>query len=474
VQSLGVTGARQALGRRDVRRRARRACLRPSTIRRSSSPRPDDRFRCWFHLEPSDISEVTSQAVLAKNATRSSSSATCRAATRPARQPTKLSADITLPELSRAAFIDLYPLLPYQIDLIIQVVSGLRTQGGASKHVGGANRTIIKLAQQLLIHPTSVYAQRGVGDLARWIKSTTSSRRTSTARSGQDPTASPSRSASHSRQRRQVDLPAAVRQSVHRTAENIAACLYPSLARRRSSSRSRKRCRCSSTAIWSARATTVIAFPPRPRTTGIGFATALRLDRAMPKRLHSRNAHRASGSRSRRITLEGVKPFRAGSAIDGHEEEKGDLTVHLSSWLMRATPSRAGEGAAAHEASRRPTRSSGPCPQRPIDRENVRTVPQPRYGSSQRAATPAPRTRRALADGRSRARRHQSRAAAPAALRCLNGSAYFRGNDRSPSSSAGDVAKATTHASSARFYPRVHSLRRRCAPDRRANAAWTA
>ena len=69
-------------------------------------------------------------------------------------------ADITLPELSRAAFIDLYPLLPYQIDLIIQVVSGLRTQGGASKHVGGANRTIIKLAQQLLIHPDVGLAQQ--------------------------------------------------------------------------------------------------------------------------------------------------------------------------------------------------------------------------------------------------------------------------------------------------------------------------
>ena len=55
---------------------------------------------------------------------------------------TRLTADIKLPELTRDGFIDLYPLLPYQIDLIIQVVSGLRTQGGASKHVGGANRTI--------------------------------------------------------------------------------------------------------------------------------------------------------------------------------------------------------------------------------------------------------------------------------------------------------------------------------------------
>ena len=79
----------------------------------------------------------------------------------------RLTADIVLPELSRRAFIDLYPLLPYQIDLIIQVVSGLRTQGGASKHVGGANRTIIKLAQQLLINPEVALGDQEVGQLAR-------------------------------------------------------------------------------------------------------------------------------------------------------------------------------------------------------------------------------------------------------------------------------------------------------------------
>ncbi len=66
---------------------------------------------------------------------------------------TRITAEIKLPELSARRFVDLYPLLPYQIDLIIQVVSGLRTQGGGSKHVGGANRTIIKLAQQLLVNP---------------------------------------------------------------------------------------------------------------------------------------------------------------------------------------------------------------------------------------------------------------------------------------------------------------------------------
>jgi len=55
----------------------------------------------------------------------------------------------------------------YQIDLIIQVVSGLRSQGGASRHVGGAKRTIIKLAQQLLINPTVNLADQPIGSVAR-------------------------------------------------------------------------------------------------------------------------------------------------------------------------------------------------------------------------------------------------------------------------------------------------------------------
>ena len=43
----------------------------------------------------------------------------------------------------------------------------LRTQGGASRHVGGANRTIIKLAQQLLIGPAVNLASHPLGELAR-------------------------------------------------------------------------------------------------------------------------------------------------------------------------------------------------------------------------------------------------------------------------------------------------------------------
>src|SRR6185295_2636268 len=78
-----------------------------------------------------------------------------------------LTADIKLPELARDGFVDLYPLLPYQIDLIFRVVSGVRTQGGSARHVGGANRTIIKLAQQLLINPAVNLSEQPLGARAR-------------------------------------------------------------------------------------------------------------------------------------------------------------------------------------------------------------------------------------------------------------------------------------------------------------------
>lgn len=190
-----------------------------------------DRFPLQVHLEPSDISEVTSKRVLSKNAaaekilrdlfTTHSGRLTAH---------TKLSADVKLPELTTQRFMDLYPLLPYQIDLIIEVVSGLRTQGGASKHVGGANRTIIKLAQQLLIHDAVGLADQPVGNLVRvdQIYDLVAGNIPSEIRG------------KISAIKQEVDHPLAQSvakaicllqyvQNIHRTAENIAATIHPSV-----------------------------------------------------------------------------------------------------------------------------------------------------------------------------------------------------------------------------------------------------
>lgn len=132
--------------------------------RRIELPKLMDRFPLQVHLEPSDISEVTSRRVLAKKAPAETLLGKLYDDNR-ARLDlnSRITADIKLPALTRENFVDLYPLLPYQIELIIDIVSGLRMQGGASKHVGGANRTIIKLAQQLLINPATKVSEAPIG-----------------------------------------------------------------------------------------------------------------------------------------------------------------------------------------------------------------------------------------------------------------------------------------------------------------------
>jgi hypothetical protein len=191
-----------------------------------------DRFPLQVHLEPSDISEVTSRRVLLKNAGAQAALGKLFDEHRGRlTEHTRLTADIKLPELSRDGFIDLYPLLPYQIDLIIQVVSGLRTQGGVSKHVGGANRTIIKLAQQLLINPAVKLADLPVGVIVRLdqvydlvegnIGSEVRAKIEAIAKELDHPLAQPVAKV--------ICLLQYVK-SVHRTAENIAGALHPGVA----------------------------------------------------------------------------------------------------------------------------------------------------------------------------------------------------------------------------------------------------
>lgn len=197
--------------------------------RRVELARLMDRFPLQVHLEPSDISEVTSRRVLSKNANGESTLRKLFEAHRgKLSQCTTISADIRLPQLTAENFITLYPLLPYQIDLIISVVSGLRTQGGAGHHVGGANRTIIKLAQQLLIHPSIALAESEVGRLVRIdqiydlvasnIPSELRGKISDIERQVEHAYAGPVAKA--------VCLLQFVK-NIHRTAENIAACLHP-------------------------------------------------------------------------------------------------------------------------------------------------------------------------------------------------------------------------------------------------------
>lgn len=125
-----------------------------------------DRFPIEVDLAPSDIREVTAQRVLKKKpSARTALAALYETHRGQLAEATRVTGKLQSVALGPETFADLYPFLPYQVDLIIDVVSGLRTQAGASRQVGGANRTIIKLAQQVLIHPRTKLGEAPVGRL---------------------------------------------------------------------------------------------------------------------------------------------------------------------------------------------------------------------------------------------------------------------------------------------------------------------
>lgn len=188
-----------------------------------------DRFPLQVHLEPSDISQVTSERILKKNSDAEKSLGELYEASRGSLSAhAQLTADIKLPQITRQSFIDLYPMVPYQVDFVIHVVSGLRTQGGASRHVGGANRTVIKLAQQLLAHPKVGLGEQEVRMLVtcEHIYDLVRDNIDSTIREKIDNLPSEVEHTFAQRVAKSICLLQFVK-SIHRNAENIAATLYP-------------------------------------------------------------------------------------------------------------------------------------------------------------------------------------------------------------------------------------------------------
>jgi len=128
--------------------------------------RLQERFRITVDLKQADISEVTSERVLKKK-----SDATELLTAKLIEYSDRIKGCTTLERTSRNIPLDagnfcaLYPYIPYQIDLCIDIVAGLRLKRGAHRHVGGSNRTIIKQAQQMMIHERTRLADRPVGDL---------------------------------------------------------------------------------------------------------------------------------------------------------------------------------------------------------------------------------------------------------------------------------------------------------------------
>jgi hypothetical protein len=402
-----------------------------------------DRFPSQVHLEPSDISEVTSRRVLSKNARGQAELGKLFDENRGRlSEHTRLTADIRLPELTREGFIDLYPLLPYQIDLVIQVVSGLRTQGGVGRHVGGANRTIIKLAQQLLINPAVDLATQSVGAVVRLdqVYDLVEGNIGSEVRAK---IATIDREVTH-----QLAKPVAkvicllqyVR-SVRRTAENIAAALYPAVGADSELPRVRE-----------ALAELERAHKIRKGDDGYRIPTPAEDDwerlrngiNPRPGDVHRLHAKVLEGFWQPKPahTLYEARKFEAGLAIYGREVVAGDLVFHVH----LADEGKEFDDLASELRSRsQQERRSvfwAVALNDAIDRETVEVFrSQEMLSRKEREAKTADETA-LIGEEKNRQRYHEGELRRLLRQAMLSGSVYFRGQDRSPDDRATDVGKS--------------------------------
>jgi len=110
-----------------------------------------DRFPIRVDLTASDIREVVGLRVLDKSdAGRREIEALVTPVKERLAANLRLASDRRSDEFSADDLVRLYPLLPYQVQLLIDAVTQRRSQLRAGAPLGGSNRTIIQHAQQLL------------------------------------------------------------------------------------------------------------------------------------------------------------------------------------------------------------------------------------------------------------------------------------------------------------------------------------
>jgi len=401
-----------------------------------------DRFPLQVHLEPSDITEVTSRRVLSKNAAAQTALGKLFDEHRGRlTEHTRLTADIKLPELSRETFIDLYPLLPYQIDLIIQIVSGLRTQGGASKHVGGANRTIIKLAQQLLINPAVNLADRPVGDLVRLdqvydlvegnIGSEVRAKIAAIPKLVEHPLAQPVAKV--------ICLLQYVK-SVHRSAENIAAALHGQVGGDSQLASVKEALRALEAAHQVRHGDDGYRIPTPAEDDWERLRNGINPKPGDSHRLYQ-EVLSAFWQPQPSYTLFETKTFKAGLAIHGREITSGDIMfqVHLAE-DGKDFDALAVELRTRSQQERKHVFWAIPLTDA-IDRETVELFRSKEMLARKERETKGEDTPALIAEERVRLRRHSDELRRLLKAAALSGRIYFRGNDRSPSDRAVDVGK---------------------------------
>jgi len=401
-----------------------------------------DRFPLQVHLEPSDISEVTSRRVLSKNANAQTTLGNLFDEHRGRlTEHTRLTADIKLPEVTREAFIDLYPLLPYQIDLIIQVVSGLRTQGGASKHVGGANRTIIKLAQQLLINPAVNLADGAVGDLVRLdqVYDLVEGNIGSEVRAK---IAAISKLVEHRLAQPVAKVICLLQyvKSVHRSAENLAAALHGQVGGDSQLASVKEALRALEAAHQVRHGDDGYRIPTPAEDDWERLRNGISPKPGDSHRLHQ-EVLAGFWQPQPSHTLFDTKTFKAGLAIHGRELTGGDMMfqIHL------AEDGKDFDGVATELRTRSQQERKhvfwAIALTDSIDRETVELFRSKEMLTRKERETKGEDTPALIAEERVRLRRHGDELRRLLKAAALSGRIYFRGNDRSPTDRATDVGK---------------------------------
>jgi len=125
-----------------------------------------DRFKYRIDLKPEDIQEVASKRVLAKKENKLTDLKRVFS-----EHEGRLNQACQLENTSRKSyvleedFIQFYPYLPHYIDLSITIMSGIRLQPGAPRHLGGSNRTIINQTYEMMKSDRTDVANKDVGTL---------------------------------------------------------------------------------------------------------------------------------------------------------------------------------------------------------------------------------------------------------------------------------------------------------------------
>lgn len=125
-----------------------------------------DSFKYRIDMAPADIREVATRRVLAKKPAGETALAKMFAVNEGSlRTACRLQRTHRKSDLNDKDFVQFYPYLPHFVELSIDIMSGIRLQPGAPRHVGGSNRTIIKQVYEMLVSERTSLADQKVGTL---------------------------------------------------------------------------------------------------------------------------------------------------------------------------------------------------------------------------------------------------------------------------------------------------------------------